>query len=111
MKFNERLQNSWRYHVATSGNAIYQVQIPDTSRKNIVNLGKLDCDCTNFHEYGCPCTHAIIACRHEGLDPFDFTDWTYSVEAYRMTYEHFLKPISTKNLPSDPTILPPIAKK
>ena len=35
----------------------------------------------------------------------------YLVQAYRETYKHFLRPMSIENLPSNPKILPPIAKK
>lgn len=94
-----------------SGNSIYQVKIPDSGRKFVVNLKELQCDCTNFQEYRSPCTHAIVACRYEAEDPFNYADWNYSVEAYRKTYSHFLIPISIENLTSEEGVLPPIFKK
>jgi hypothetical protein len=110
-KFRDRYQNSRRYHVTPSGNGIFQVQIPDSGWKYIVNLPEHECDCTNFWEYESPCTHAIIACRHQGEDPYKHMNPRHTVMAYRATYQHFLKPMSIENLPSDPNILPPIAKK
>jgi len=65
----------------------------------------------NFHEYRSPCTHAITVCAHKAEDPFHYMDWKFSIEAYRETYKHFLVPISIKDLPSKPSILPLIAKK
>ena len=73
-KFNDRLKSSKRYRVFESGNGIYQVQIPDSGRKFIVNLQKRHCDCGNFQEYLSPCAHAIVACRHEAEDPYDYID-------------------------------------
>jgi hypothetical protein len=55
--------------VFPSGNGIYQVEIPDTGFKYIVNLTKELCTCKDFYEYQGPCTHAIAASRHHGNDP------------------------------------------
>jgi hypothetical protein len=38
-------------------------------------------------------------------------DWKYLVKAYKETYKHFLIPLSIKDLPSEPGILPLVAKK
>jgi hypothetical protein len=62
LKFNNRLANSQRYQAVASGDGIYQVQIPNSRRKHIVNLKEEAYDCTLFQEYRSPCTHAIIAC-------------------------------------------------
>ena len=110
-KFNDRLKSSRRYRVFESGNRIYQVQIPDSGRKFIVNLKERQCDCMNFQEYLSPCTHAIVACRYEAEDPFDYVDWIYSVEAYRETYSRFLLPVNINNLPSEDGVLPPVFQK
>jgi hypothetical protein len=110
-KFNDRLQSSRRYRVFESSNGIYQVQVPDSGQKFIINLKKGQCDCTNFQEYISLCTHAIVACRHEVEDPFDYAEWIHSVEAYRATYHHFLLLVDINNLPSDNEVLPPEFKK
>jgi hypothetical protein len=68
--FNERLHNSKRYKVYQSGNDIYQVELPDTGVKYIVNLKERTCECTNFQEYESPCAHGIAACRWAEKDPF-----------------------------------------
>jgi hypothetical protein len=47
-KFNERLRSSRRYRVFESGNGIFQVQIPDTGVKYVVNLETTECDCSFF---------------------------------------------------------------
>ena len=87
------------------------MQILDSGRKFIVNLKTCQCDCTNFKEYALLYTHAIVACRHEVEDPFDYADWIYSVKAYRATYHHFLLPVNIDNLPSNNRVLPLEFKK
>jgi hypothetical protein len=111
IKFNEQYTNSRRYQVFQSGNSIYQVQIPDTGIKYIVNLSIQECDCTNFQEYGSPCAHAIAACRYEAIDPFDQFGPVLTMETYRQTYEHFAIPINIENLDSTAGIQPPEFKK
>jgi hypothetical protein len=97
LKFNERLVNSRKYQVVASRNGVYQVQIPDSKKKHIVNLKERTCDCTLFEEYDSPCTHAIVACRHAVEDPYELFAEEYTVSAYRKTYEHFLPPFSIEN--------------
>jgi hypothetical protein len=46
--FQERYQWSRRYKVTQSGNGIYQVEVPDTGIKHVVNLEQRRCGCTNF---------------------------------------------------------------
>src|SRR6266487_3837680 len=111
IKFNKWYTNSRRYQVFESGNSIYQVQIPDTRVKYIVNLSTQECDCTNFQEYRSPCTHAIAACRYEAIDPFDQFGPALTMETYRQPYEHFAIPINIKNLDSTAGIQPPEFKK
>ena len=50
-RFQARLKTSRRYHVSPLGNGIYQVEIPDSGRKHIVNLTKKECDCGSFYKY------------------------------------------------------------
>ena len=86
-RFNDRLKLSRRYFVAGAGNGQYQVEIPDSGRKHIVNLNTLDCDCTNFRYYRSPCTHVIAACKYESRDPFEFISEIYTTEALTNTYQ------------------------
>ena len=109
--FNDRLQRSKRYKVYQSGNSIYQVEIPDTGIKHIVDLEKKTCECTNFQEYESPCTHAIAACRYASIDPFKKFRKYYKLRVYRETYSWFVQPVSIQDLESDPNIHPPIIKK
>ena len=76
-----------------------------------VNLKEPSCDCTNFHEYRSPCTHAIAACQYDILDPFHYVYWKYSVQAYRETYEHFILPVNIEDLPLEQGVLPLVFKK
>jgi hypothetical protein len=59
-------------NVFPSGNGIFQVEIPDTGMKYIVNLAERLCDCKDFYEYQGPCTHAIAAIQRQGDDPLAF---------------------------------------
>jgi hypothetical protein len=110
-KFNDRLVNSRRYHVSPSGNGVFQVQIPDSGRKHIVNLEESTCDCTLFQEYVSPCAHAIAAVQHIAEDPYKLFAEEYTVSAYRRTYAHFLRPFSIENLPSTTNALLLVFKK
>jgi hypothetical protein len=109
-KFNDRLVSSRRYRVFASGNRVYQVQIPDSGKKHIVNLEERTCDCIRFEEYESLCTHAIVACQHKTEDPYKLFAEEYTVSTYRKTYNHFLWPFSIENLPSKAGILPPVFK-
>ena len=106
-KFQERFKASRRYKVYESGQGIYQVEIPDSGRKFIVNLCQRLCDCKNFFEFQGPCAHAIIACRYDGEDPFDYFGAFYTLEVYRKTYRRSITPISIENLAADSFIQPP----
>ncbi len=110
-RFNDRLATSRRYQVFQSGNGIYQVQIPDTGTKRVVDLRERICECTNFEEYQSPCVHAIAACRYEAEDPYDLFIPEYTVKSYRSTYEHFILPVSIENLDLDTEIKPPEYRK
>ncbi len=110
-KFNDRLKTSRRYRVFESGNGIYQVELPDTGCKYVVNLKDNSCDCTDFEQYNSPCAYAITACRYATEDPYSYVDERYSVEVYRRTYEHFILPMNIENLVSEQGILPPVFKK
>jgi hypothetical protein len=110
-KFNKRARNSKRFCVTLSGNSLYQVQIPDTGYKYIVNSKERECDCTYFFDYQSPCTHAIAACRYAVEDPYKYFIIQYTILSYQNTYKHFLVPFSINNLPSDLDILPPVYKK
>jgi hypothetical protein len=111
-KFQERQQTSRRYRVFTSKVGVYQVQIPDSGQKYIVELAENSCSCRNFWEYHGPCAHAIAACRFAAEDPYEHFSNAYTLKLYRRTYEVAMPPLSIENLPSDPKILPPlIAKK
>jgi hypothetical protein len=110
-QFNKWYQTSRQYRVIQSGNRIYQVQIPDTGVKYIVNLQEQNCDCTNRQEYIAPCTYTIVAIRYKGEDLFDYFDASLSLQVYRQTYSYFVKPINIENLESADRIHPPQFKK
>ena len=109
-KFNDRLLSSRKYRVSPSGNGMYQVQIPDSEKKFIVNLKEYTCNCTFFQEYVSPCTHAIAASRYEAEDPYKLFAEEYTVPIYRKMYMHFLRPFNIENL-SAANVLPPVFKK
>ena len=110
-KFQARLKTSQRYYVAPSSDGIYQVQIPDSGRKYIVNLAEKECDCGCFYEYQSPCAHGIAAAIYRAEDPLSFFYDAYSTRVYRKTYSHPLPPISIEDLPVDNNIKPPTLRK
>jgi hypothetical protein len=113
-KYLNRLEKSRQFNVFPSGNGIYQVGIPDTGFKYIVNLANELCDCKDFYEYQGPCTHAIAASRHQGSDPLALFYNRYT-KCFRRTYSHPIIPVSINDLQSDlqsdSSILPPLIRK
>jgi hypothetical protein len=109
--FQDRQQWSRRYKVYQSGNDIYQVQVPHTGVKYVVNLLQRTCDCTNFQWYKSPCAHAIAACRWAERDPYKMFWKYYKVRVYRDTYSEFLEPFSIQDLPSSEHIYPPVLRR
>lgn len=110
-KYLNRLEKSRQFNVFPSGNGIYQVEIPDTGFKYIVNLANELCDCKDFYEYQGPCTHAIAASRHQGGDPLALFYNRYTTQYFRRTYSHPVIPVSINDLRSDSLILPPLIRK
>src|SRR6266536_854403 len=110
-KFQARLKTSRQYHVSPLGNGIYQVKIPDSSRKYIINLVKKECDCRSFYEYQSPCAHRIATTKYQAEDPLGFFYDTYSTRVYRKTYSHPLPPILIEDLVVDDNVKPPILRK
>ena len=110
-KFQARLKTSQRYYVSPSSNNIYQVEIPESGRKHIVNLAKKECDCGSFYEYQSPCAHGIAAAKYQAEDPLSFFCEVYSTRVYRKTYSHPLPPISIENLAVNDNVKPPILWK
>jgi hypothetical protein len=106
-KFQTRLKDSQRYLVSTLRIDLFQVQIPNTNTKYIVNLKENSYSCNNFFQYRGPCSHAIATCRYKVEDPFEHFDIVYFVRKFRKTYEIVITPVSTKNLVPSKDINPP----
>jgi hypothetical protein len=111
LKYLKRLEKSRRLMIFPSGNGVFQVEMPDSGFKYVVNLVDRVCDCEDFYEYQGPCTHAIAACMHQGDDPLALFINQYTTDYFRRTYSHPLIPISINGLQSDPAILPPLIRK
>jgi hypothetical protein len=110
-KFQARLRTSQQYHVSPSGNGIYQVEIPDSGKKYIVNLAKKQCNCRSFYEHQSPRAHGIAAAKYQADDPLGLFYDAYSIRAYRKTYSHPIPPISIEDLAIDDNSKPPILRK
>jgi hypothetical protein len=89
----------------------YQIEIPDSGKKYIINLAKKKCDCGSFYEYQSPYAHGIAAAKYQANDPLSFFYDAYSTRAYRKTYSHPIPPISLEDLAVDNNIKPPILRK
>ena len=50
-KFNARLRISRRYACSKSSFGVYQVEIPESGIKYIVNLAEKICECKDFYQY------------------------------------------------------------
>ena len=85
-KFQARLKTSQGYHVSPSSNRIYQVEIPQSGKKYVVNLAEKECDCGSFYEYESPCAHGIATAKYQAEDPLSFFYNAYSTRAHRKTY-------------------------
>jgi hypothetical protein len=96
--------------VVASRNRVYQVQVPNSRKKHIVNLKERTCNSTLFEEYDSLYTYAIVACRYAVEDPYKLFAGEYTVSAYRKTYKHFLLPFSIENLVSTSRFLPLVSK-
>jgi hypothetical protein len=110
-KYLNRLEKSRQFNVFPSGNGIYQVEIPDTGFKYIVNLATELCNCKDFYEYQGPCTHAIATSRHQGGDPLALFYNRYTTQYFRRIYSHPVIPVSINDLQSDSLILPLLIRK
>jgi hypothetical protein len=110
-KYFSRLEKSWQFNVFPSGNGIYQVEIPDTGSKYIINLTKELYTCKDFYEYQGPCTHAIAASRYQGDDLLALFCNCYTTQCFRHIYSHLVIPVSINDLQSDSLILPPLICK
>jgi hypothetical protein len=63
------------------------MQIVSTDGKeHVVDLEKRTCSCTRFQEYQAPCSHAIVAARHQYVDPYSLFDHAYTLVSYRYMY-------------------------
>ena len=110
-KFQACLKTSRRYSVSPSSNGIYQVKIPDSGKKYIVNLAKKEYDCGSFYKYQSPCAYGIAAAKYQADDLLSFFYNIYSTRVYRKTYSRPIPPISIEGLAVDINIKPPILWK
>ena len=78
-KFQARIKTSRQYQVSPSGNSLFQVQIPDSSKKYVVDLKNKACDCKAFYQYQSPCSHAIAATKYEANNPLDLFVSFYTI--------------------------------
>ena len=110
-KYLGRLEKSRRFNVFPSSNGVYQVEMPDSGVKYVVNLVDRLCDCKDFYEHQGPCTHAIAAIRRQGNDPLTLFLNQYTTDYFRRTYSHAVVPVSINDLQSDSSVLPPLTRK
>lgn len=101
------MKQAARYRVYTSGDGIYQVQVPHGA-KYIVDLIDRTCECGQFYEYQTACKHALIAIQHAKEDPYIYVFGAYKSKMYRTTYSKQLMPISIQDLTPDLEVKPPI---
>ncbi|KAK4413887.1 hypothetical protein Salat_2801500 [Sesamum alatum] len=52
----------------------------------VVKLKHQQCSCGRWGNNGIPCSHAIQACRHFGVNASNFVPYYYSIQSYKNTY-------------------------
>lgn len=76
MPYGENIKNKVerkidvQYTITSAENGTYGVAIGNEVFSTC--LSAMCCTCGLFQEYACPCTHALLLCRHLGLDPYTF---------------------------------------
>jgi hypothetical protein len=76
--FLRRYESSRNWRVYVSSPTL--VQFVSTDRmEHVVDLEKKTCTCTKFQEYQAPCSHAIVAARHQHVDPYSLFDHAYTL--------------------------------
>ncbi|XP_020550433.1 uncharacterized protein LOC110012151 [Sesamum indicum] len=63
------------------------------SRTYVVKLKHRMCSCGKWGANGIPCSHAIQACRHFGVNASNFIPNYYSVQSYKKTYQWRFEPV------------------
>jgi hypothetical protein len=86
---------------------LFQVQIPKTNIKYIVNLKENSYLYNNFFQYRGFCSYAIATCRYKVENSFDHFDTIYFVRKFRKIYKVAITLVSTKNLVPSKDINPP----
>ncbi|XP_011098982.1 uncharacterized protein LOC105177493 [Sesamum indicum] len=67
--------------------------IGQRSRTYVVKLKHRMCSCSKWGANGIPCSHAIQACRHFGVNASNFIPHYYNVQSYKKTYQGRFEPV------------------
>ncbi|XP_011085918.1 uncharacterized protein LOC105167801 [Sesamum indicum] len=63
------------------------------SRNYVIKLKHHMCSCGKLGTNEIPCSHAIQACRHFGVNALNFISHYYSVQSYKKTYQERFEPV------------------
>ena len=74
-----------------AGNGIFHVQSGPNSY--VVDIIARNCNCKTWDLSGVPCSHAIVVCSAERIDPEELVHKCYIVETYLQAYGHFIMPL------------------
>jgi hypothetical protein len=111
--FTNNLAQSTKYHAIPSNAYRYQVEIPNTPIRWVIDLRQRGCSCKQWKEFGLPCAHACKAITVDGGDYYNsqYYDKCLSIEALRYTYSMSVKPFTIEDLEIDDKIAPPDFQK
>ncbi|KAL0313478.1 UNVERIFIED_CONTAM: hypothetical protein Sradi_5747100 [Sesamum radiatum] len=59
----------------------------------VVKLKHRQCSCGMWGNHGIPCSHAIQACRHFGVNASNFIPSYYDIQAFKKTYRGRFAPV------------------
>ena len=59
----------------------------------VVDIIARNCNRKTWELRGVPCSHAIVVCSAERIDPEELVHKCYTIEAYLQAYGHFIMPL------------------
>ncbi|XP_057538073.1 uncharacterized protein LOC130815599 [Amaranthus tricolor] len=91
-----------------------QYEVMEGKSTLLVSLNQHTCLCNVWQLTSIPCRHGMRTIFHEGFDPQSFVHEWYSVQKYKLAYDHSIKPIPDQDkwpATEHPTILPLVIKR
>ena len=109
-------ENSRRYTTSSSTGTEAMVTVYHTEgTQHIVCLKSEErqCTCLELQDLRLPCRHCIAICKEHNLEPENYVDEIYSVNAYRQTYnpQDAMHCVRMEEIKADPNCKAPLISK